>query len=147
MRKQYLVWLMLAMAALLVACGGDATPAAQSFSKYSAQSVFDALSSAGLNVQNQRRDMLVAPDVPVTFSDRYLFEIDKIAPAGGQVLIFNEADGMASWQSYVDRQRANSSTRRDYVYVYTRDNALLILSPNLTTDDATAYRTAFEKLS
>ncbi len=147
MRKQYLVWLMLAMAVLLVACGGDEETAVQSFSKYNAQSVFDVLNTAGLNVQNQRRDMLVAPDVPVTFSDRYLFEIDKIAPAGGQVLIFNDADGMASWQSYVDRQRANSSTRRDYVYVYTRDNALLILSPNLTTDDATAYRTAFEKLS
>lgn len=146
MQKQYLVWLLLAMATVLVACGGDATPVAESFSKYNAQAVFDGLDAAGLGVANQRRDMAVAPDVPVTYSDRYLFEIEKIAPAGGQVLIFNNADGLATWQAHVDRQRANSNTRRDYVYVYTKNNALLILSPNLTTDDATAYREAFERL-
>lgn len=146
MQKQYLVWLLLAMATVLVACGGEATPVAETFNKYSAQAIFDGLDAAGLGVTNQRRDMAVAPDVPVTYSDRYLFEIEKIAPAGGQVLIFNNADGLATWQTYVDQQRANSSTRRDYVYVYTKNNALLILSPNLTTDDATAYREAFERL-
>ncbi len=146
MQKQYLVWLLLAMATVLAACGGDATPVGEAFSKYNAQAVFDGLDAAGLGVTNQRRDMAVAPDVPVTYSDRYLFEIEKIAPAGGQVLIFNNADGLATWQAHVDRQRANSSTRRDYVYVYTKNNALLILSPNLTTDDATAYREAFERL-
>ncbi len=146
MQKQYLVWLLLAMATLLVACGGDAAPVGEAFNKYTAQAVLDGLDSSGLSVANSRRDMAVAPDVPVTFSDRHLFEIEKIAPSGGQLLIFNNADGLATWQAYVERQRANSTTRRNYVYVYTRNNALLVLSPNLTTDDATAYRAAFERL-
>lgn len=147
MRQQYRVWIILAIVALLVAgCDGGQNQPQAVFNTYNAQTVLDGLKAAGLSVSNERRDMAVAPDIPVTFSERYLFEIDKIAPAGGQVLIFNSRENLDSWQAYINRQRNNSATRRNFVYVYNKANALLILSPELTVDDASAYQTAFERL-
>ncbi len=145
MRQPYRVFSLLAIVFLLAACG-EQPQQIVSFDKYDAQSVLDGLKNAGLNIVNERRDMQVPPGVPATFNERYLFEIERIAPAGGQLLTFNSADNMQAWQRYVEGQRASSSTRRDFVYVYNRDNALLVLSPALTTDEAAAYRTAFERL-
>lgn len=146
MPKQYLVCCLAAILMLLAACGGDSAPQAAPFNRFDAQTVLESLRSAGFGVQNERRDMIVPQGIPVTFSDRYLFEVEQIAPAGGQLLIFNNAGGLADWQAFIERQRGNSATRRDYVYVYTAANTILILSPNMTTDLALAYRDAMTRL-
>lgn len=147
-RQQYLVCFLLAMLTLLLAaCGGESTDTQDTFRKYSAQDVLNALTEAGLSVEETHRDMQsVAPNAPATFSERYLFAISGIAPRGGQVLIFPTADTLQAWQSYIDSRLANSSTRRDFIYAYVKDNAILILSPELMPNDAAPYRDAFNAM-
>lgn len=147
-RKQYLVCFLLAMLVLLLAaCGGEGQASSSAFRKYNAQNVLDALTTAGLSVEEPRRDMQsFAPDAPATFTERYLFVIRGIAPRGGQVLIFSTEDSLRAWQSYIDSRLGNSSTRRDFIYSYIKDNAILILSPDLMPNDASPYRDAFNAM-
>lgn len=150
MAKQYLLLMFLATACLLVGCeslgiGGQA-PTAVPFRQHSAQDVFNAFQAAGVTFANPVRDQLVGRGAPSTFSERYTFEIDRIAPLGGQVLVFDTPEAMAEWQSYIERLRADSSTRRDVVYVYTQDNVMLQVNANLLSAEAAAYRDALASL-
>lgn len=148
MRKQYLVYFLLAMLALLLAaCGGEAQDTGGGFRKYSAQNVLDALTQAGLSVEEAHRDMQsFAPNAPATFTERYLFAIQGIAPRGGQVLIFSTEEGLKAWQAYIDSRLSNSSTRRDFINTYVKDNAILILSADLMPNDAAPYRDALNAM-
>jgi hypothetical protein len=150
MAKQYLLLMFLATACLLVGCeslgiGGQA-PTAVPFRQHSAQDVFNAFQAAGATFVNPVRDQLVGRGAPSTFSERYTFEIDRIAPLGGQVLVFDTPEAMAEWQTYIERLRADSSTRRDVVYVYTQDNVMLQVNANLLSVEAAAYRDALANL-
>lgn len=146
MVKRYLFLLLLTMTALAAGCAslgiGQPTETPVPFNRHTAQDVFSVLSSAGLEAQNLRRDLVVGRGAPSTFSDRYIFEISRIAPSGGQVLIFETPDGLTEWQEYIATLRANNATRRDVVYVFVRGNVMLQVNANLTTQEANAYRDA-----
>jgi len=145
-RRRLVVIVMLMALPLLSACGsgglfgGPAEPTALPFNRFSAQQVLTALIENGLAIQNIQRDMLVGRDAPSTFSDRYIFEIEQIAPNGGQLLIFNTPEDMAAWENYINSLRANASTRRSVVYVFTHGNAMLQLNASLTNEEANRYR-------
>lgn len=131
---------------VLAACGsgglfgGSAEPTPLPFNRFTAQQILTALSENALGVQNVQRDMLVGRDAPSTFSDRYIFEIERIAPNGGQLLIFNTPQDLAAWENYINRLRADASTRRSVVYVFTHGNAMLQLNASLTNDEANRFR-------
>ena len=151
MRLQYRALMLLAIFAVcaMTACAilSPSTPTPIPFDRYSAQNVFDAFARAGLQIQNPEKNLVVTGrGAPGALEDRYLFEIPRIAPAGGQIIIFASADQLQAWQTYIDKLRASSDTRRDVVYTFVKDNVLLQLNPALTTAEANAYRDAFMAL-
>jgi hypothetical protein len=143
--QRYLALVLLAMLGLVTACGQAAPP--PPFARYDAQSVIRALNDAGATIQNPIQDTTVGRDAPSTFSDRILFEVPRIAPEGGQILIFRTQGDLQAWVDYIDRLRGDQNTRRSVVYVYVKDNVMLQLSADLTNEEATLYRSAFEALN
>ena len=141
---RYLVLLVLAMSAL-AGCGGQQGPPPPTpvpFVRHNGQQVLDALANAGLSVQNAQRDRVVGRDAPVSFQDRYTFEIAEMAPRGGQVLVFDAPEDLAEWEQYIERLRGRSTTRRDVIYTYVHHNIMLQLTADLPPDRAQAYRDA-----
>ena len=152
MQQQYRLFILIATAALLTGCGANLPfisqpPTAVPFVQFGAQDVFDAFAEAGLSVDNPERQISAGRDDPGEFSDRYFFEIPRIAPAGGQIVVFDDPQDLAAWQAYIDRLRNDSSTRRNVVYVYVKANVMLQLNNALTANEASAYRQAFEGMS
>ncbi len=152
MRQQYLPLVVLAILAVFGASGcgvlNPQQPTAVPFVRYGAEDVFNAFGRAGLQIQNPEKNMtVIGRGAPSGFSDRYLFEIPRIAPAGGQIIVFSSADQLAAWQHYIETLRASTDTRRDVVYVYVKENVMLQLSANLTNQEADGYSDAFMALS
>ncbi|HLU09424.1 MAG TPA: hypothetical protein VK003_07135 [Oceanobacillus sp.] len=151
MAKRYLFLLLLTMTALMAACEslgvGQQQPTPIPFALFTAQDVIQAFSTAGLEVQAVQRDMAVGRGAPNTFSERYVFEIPRIAPAGGQILVFQTQEDLDAWQNYIAQLRADSSTRREVVYVYVKNNVMLQVNANLTTQEARAFENALENLT
>lgn len=145
-RRRLVTIMTLILVPVLSACGsgglfgGASEPTPLPFNRFSAQQVLTALTEEGLEIQNVQRDMLVGRDAPSTFNDRYIFEITRIAPNGGQILIFNTPQDMAAWENYISTLRANASTRRSVVYVFSNGNAMLQLNASLTNEEANRYR-------
>lgn len=157
--KRYLVLLLLAMNVLvsvLTGCAsideainGPRTPTAtpEPFAFFTGQQVIDALRAAGLSVENPEEQALtIGRDAPLTYNHRSIFEISRIAPDGGQILVFDDPAGLQAWQDYIARLSQDSSTRRDVVYTYVHRNILLQLNANLLPDEATRYRRALEAM-
>src|SRR4051812_653375 len=110
MRQQYLPLVVLAILTVFGASGcgilNPPQPTAVPFVRYGAEDVFNAFARAGLQIQNPEQSMNVSGrGAPSGFSDRYLFEIPRIAPAGGQIIVFSSADQMQAWQHYIDTLR------------------------------------------
>ena len=57
--------------------------------------------------------------------------------------MFANASQMQAWQTYIEKLRNDSDTRRDVVFVYFNHNLMLQLSPQLTNQQAIPYRDAF----
>ena len=131
---------------MLVGCASAPTPTPPPFIRHTPTQVLDHLQAAGLSVIDPRRDLVVPPDTPMTFNDRYLFQIAAIAPFGGQVLTFSDAADMQTWLDHIERLRASSQTRREVVYVFTHDNVILWLNPVLSNALANPYRDALATL-
>jgi hypothetical protein len=152
MRQQYLSLLLLAIL-LLTGCaqlgiGGPPTATPIPFDHINVQDVFNAFARAGLQIDNPEKQMLAqGRGAPTQFRDRYVFEIPAIAPNGGQIIAFSSPEQLQAWQGYIDKLRADSTTRRDVIYVYINGNILMQLSASLTTAQANAYRDALMSLS
>lgn len=150
MRKHYLFVIVLTILGLAAACEslpiGQAAATEVPFARFTAQDVFNSFSQAGLQVDNVTRNMLIGRDAPGGFRDRYVFEIPRVAPLGGQVLIFDTPEAMGQWIAYVESLRANSETRRDVIYVYPFANILLQLNANLLPAEANDFRAAMAGL-
>jgi hypothetical protein len=138
---------------LLAGCGeeglaslGEQPPTAVPFNRLNAQDVLNAVAASGISIQNATRDMLVGRGAPARFLDRYVFEIVELAPAGGQVIIFETPADLQAWQEYIITLRNDASTRRDVIYVYTHANVLLQLNANLNPALADGARQALEAL-
>lgn len=146
--RQYLLAVLLAILSLTVGCstieglGQPPPPTPLPFNLFNAQQVLNALTAAGLSVQNPTREMLVGRGAPGGFRDRYVFEIDTVVPFGGQILVFDTPETLAEWQSYINRLRASSATARDVSYVYIHHNVMLQVNANLPLAQAHAYRDA-----
>jgi hypothetical protein len=153
MRQQYLPLLLFAILAFFGSAGCSIlnpppAPTAIPFALHTSEDVFNAFARAGLQMQNPTKEMNVgARGAPSEFSDRYLFEVPRIAPLGGQVIVFASAQQLQAWQDYIERLRNDSTTRRDVVYVYVKDNVMVQLSASLTTAEANAYRDAVVALT
>jgi hypothetical protein len=139
--KQYLALIILAMSVLLAACA-PSTPTPPPFNRYTGQNVIDALNAAGAQVQSPVQDRVVGRGAPNTFIDRYLFAHPRIAPDGGQIVIFDTPEALKTWEDFIASLRNDPDTRRDVIYVYIKDNVLLQLSANLTPAEASAYENA-----
>ncbi len=149
--QQYLALVLFAILTVAAGCSalglGQPTPTAIPFDRYGVQDVFNAFARAGLQVQNpEKASAALGRGAPTEFQDRYLFEIARIAPAGGQILVFATPEQLQAWQDYVTRLRNDPATRRDVVYVYAKANILLQLNTTLTTQEANAYRDALNSL-
>lgn len=154
MRQRYLSLVLLAILALFASAGcsalgfgGEPTPTPVPFDRYSAEDVFNAFARAGLQVGNPTQSMDVGRGAPINFRSRYLFEIPRIAPNGGQVIVFSTPQQMAEWQAYITRLDSNSTTHRDVIYTYWTANLMLQMSASLTNAEAAAYRDAFMSLT
>lgn len=121
-------------------------PTALPFARFTSASVLAAFEQAGVVVQNPTREMLVGRDAPARFADRTLFEIPRIAPAGGQIIVFNTPEELAVWQTYIDQQRADPATRRNVIFVYINSNVLVQLNANLTPQEADAFYLAIQRM-
>lgn len=148
MRLQYLALILLAMLAVFgaSACAilNPQQPTAVPFVRFGAQDVFNAFAQASLEMQNPEKSMVIeGRGAPSEFSDRYLFEIPRIAPSGGQIIVFANASQLQAWQAYIEKLRNDSDTRRNVVFVYFNQNVMLQLNPMLTNPEAFAYRDAF----
>jgi hypothetical protein len=149
MPKHYLVYCVLAILCLSGCDGlGNQEPTAVPFAIYNAQQVIQAFRDGGAPVSNITRNMVIGSDrgVPATFSDRYVFEIPRIAPLGGQILVFDRAEDMQAWVDYIASLRQNQRTRRDVVYVYTRRNVMIQLNAALTATEARQFENIFTTL-
>jgi hypothetical protein len=113
------------------------------FARFNAQQVFDAFAAAGLGFQNPVSDLQAGRGAPLTFNERYIFEIPRIAPLGGQVVIFRTPDDLQAWEEWIADLRNDPTTRRDVVYVYTNGNAMIQLNASLTNVEAGAFRDVF----
>lgn len=133
------------MLAVIVGCSGSSAPteAPRPWARFSAQDVIDALTGVGLPVQNAVSDQAAGRGAPLVFTQRMTFEIPRIAPLGGQVVVFGAQDDMAEWLAWVETIRNDPETRRTVVYTYTNQNAWLQLSAELTNAEATVYRETF----
>jgi hypothetical protein len=133
--------------ALITACaslpGQSPTATPRPFAAFRAEDVITRLNEAGLDIANVRSDTAVGRGAPATFNTRVIFEIPRIAPGGGQVMTFRTPEDLQTWQDYVIGLRSNPETRRDVVYVYVNQNAMLQLNANLTNAEAQAYRDIF----
>lgn len=157
MRKPYRSFALTAITVLLMvaaaACSGissllpeQAPPTAtpRPFVSFSAQEVVDALTAAGLPIQNAISDLSGGRGgAPLVFTERMVFEIPRIAPFGGQIVIFGAQDDMAEWLAWIETLRSDSATRRSVVYTYSNQNAWLQLSADLTNAEASVYRETF----
>ena len=148
MRQQYLALMLLAMLAVFGASGCAALnppqPTTVPFARFGAQDAFNAFARASLEMQNPEKSMVIqGRGAPSEFSDRYLFEVPRIAPVGGQIIVFADAGQLQAWQAYIEKLRNSSDTRRDVVFVYFNQNLMLQLNPLLTNQEAFAYRDAF----
>ncbi|GEM_PF-603643 len=126
--------------------GATPTPTPLPFDRFNGEEIFAAWQSMGLPLENIRVDMSVGRDAPLTFVQRYVFEIPRIAPGGGQVVIFNTPEDLQAWTDWITTLRNDPEQRRNVVYVYTNANALIQLNADLTNQEAAAYRTVFEGL-
>lgn len=153
MIKQYRVRsvtaILVCLALYLSGCSGVALPGQtptetpRPFDRFTAQEVVDALIAAGLPLQNVQSDISVGRGAPLTFNERLIFEIPRIAPNGGQVVTFTNAEDMQAWQDWIVGLRSNPDTRRDVIYVYTNQNAIIQLNAGLTNQEANVYRDTF----
>jgi hypothetical protein len=150
MPKHYLLVLVLAIATVFAGCESIPLLAPEAttvpFARFTAEDVIGAFGQAGLQVENVSRSMLMGRGAPNSYSDRYVFEIPRIAPLGGQFLIFDTAAAMGEWLAYVESLRADASTRRDVIYVYPYANVLLQVNANLLPEEANAFRAALASL-
>lgn len=147
MLKRYLVLIVIAIFA--GACDSlniqpTATPVP--FDKFNVQDVFTAFARAGLPIGGLEQNMLVSREGPTELRDRYVFEIPRIAPAGGQVIIFANPQQRANWEAYIETLRGSSDTRRDVIYTYFHENVMLQLNTGLTNAEANGYRDALLSL-
>jgi hypothetical protein len=139
---------MLALLIVIVSAGcaslgiGQPTATPIPFNLYTAEDVLDAFSRSGLPVPSAQRDMLVGRGSPSGFADRYTFVVERIAPSGGQFLVFDDPAGLDEWRAYISQLRASDATRRDVTYVFEVGNVLLQLNANLTPQEAQAFRDA-----
>jgi len=142
MNKRYLVLLVLAI--FLTACDSlnPPQPTPLPYNRFKVEDVFNAFARAGLAVSGFEQDRTVAREAPRDFQDRYLFEIQRIAPAGGQVIIFATPEQRAAWEAYIEQLLGNSDTRRNVVYTYFHENIMIQLNTGLLTQEASAYRDA-----
>ncbi len=153
MRQQYLPLVLFAILAFFGVSGCSIlnpppAPTAIPFALHTSEDVFNAFARAGLQMQNPLKEMnMGARGAPTEFSDRYLFEVPRIAPLGGQIIVFASAPQLQAWQDYIERLRNDSATRRDVVYVYVKDNVMIQLSASLTNAEASAYRDALMALT
>jgi len=150
MRQQYPALVLFAMFAVLLNAGcsslglGPATATPIPFERHSSEDVFRAFARAGLQIQNPQEDMNVTGrGAPSEFKDRFLFEIPRIAPAGGQIIVFATQEQLQAWQDYIQHLSNDSTTHRDVIYVYVKDNVMLQLNTMLTNQEASAFRDAF----
>lgn len=144
--KRYLATAILAMLALLVgACDviNPPQPTPIPYEQVDAQEVLNAFARAGLPVDNPTQERLAPRGAPSEFRDRWFFEIPSVAPAGGQIVIFASQEQADAWVEYIERLRNDSLTRRDVVYTYFHENAMLQLNTMLSNADAARYRDAF----
>jgi hypothetical protein len=147
MRQQYLALALLAMLAVVsAACSsisgiGQAAPTPIPFTLYTAQDVFNAFARAGLEIQNPEKSTSpIGRDAPIGYRERYLFEVPRIAPAGGQIIIFSTPDQLQAWQAYINRLSSQSETHRDVIYTYFNANVMLQLNASLTNQEAGGFR-------
>jgi hypothetical protein len=155
MRQRYLSLVLLAILAALAVSGcsslgglfGPPTPTPIPFERYDAEDVFNAFARAGLQVGSPTQSMDVGRGAPVNFRSRYIFEVPRIAPNGGQIVVFSTPEQMAEWQTYIRRLDGDSTTHRNVIYTYWTANLMLQMSATLTNAEAAAYRDAFMALT
>jgi hypothetical protein len=143
-RTHYLISLCLAMISLLLGgCAafgfGQTAPTPVPFALYSAQTVIDAFTNNGAPIANVQRSTLIGRGAPNTFSERYTFEVPRIAPNGGQILVFDTAEALAEWQTYIEQLRNDPAQRRSVIYVYVRRNVMVQINAELTNSEARRY--------
>lgn len=126
--------------------GGSPTATPVPYDRFTVQDVFAAFAQAGLPIGGLEQSLLVSREGPTSLKDRYLFEIPRISPAGGQIIIFANAQQQAEWETYIGKLRDNADTRRDVVYTYFHENMMLQLNSGLTNTEANSYRDAFMSL-
>lgn len=154
MRQQYLALALLAMLAVLgSACStvnsitGQSAPTAVPFNRYSAQDIFNAFARAGLEIQNPEKSTSpIGRDAPTGYKERYLFEVPRIAPAGGQIITFSTPDQLQQWKDYISKLSSQSETHRDVIYTYFNANVMVQLNSGLTNEEAASFRDVLMKL-
>jgi hypothetical protein len=147
--KQYLFLLLIAMTASAcdaLGIGAEPTPTPLPYARYTAQDVFTALARAGLIAGDLEQNTDVQREAPRALRDRWVFSIERIAPAGGQIVIFADPAQQRQWEAYIERLRASSTTRRDVVYTYFHINVMMQLNAGLTNQEANAWRDALLSL-
>jgi hypothetical protein len=146
--KHYLLLLVIAM--LTASCDslavGDPTATPAPYDRHTAQNVFTAFARAGLIAGDLEQNTDVQRDAPRGLGDRWVFSIERIAPAGGQIVIFADPAQQREWEGYIDRLRASTNTRRDVVYTFFHVNVMVQLNAGLTNQEATAWREALLSL-
>jgi hypothetical protein len=123
--------------------GGEPTPTERPWARFRSEDVINALQAVGLSLENLDSNLAAGRGAPLTFSERFTFEIPRIAPNGGQIVIFANQEAMDAWTEWIVDLRNDPETRRDVVYVYTNHNALIQLNAGLTNQEAAAYRDTF----
>ncbi|MBK8021494.1 MAG: hypothetical protein IPK19_08695 [Chloroflexi bacterium] len=143
MLKRYLVLLVIAITfAACEALNPQPTPTPIPFDRFSVQDVFTAFARAGLPIGGLEQNLSITREGPTGLKDRWVFEIPRIAPAGGQVIVFDSQAQRAEWEAYIAELRNDDETRRDVVYTYFHENLMLQLNAGLTNQEAGVYRDA-----
>lgn len=139
---RYLSITLLSLAMLLLVSGGPSggtTASAAPRTTLTAQQVFKAFASAGLQVDNVRQQPVVSSPSgpPITEREAWAFSLPEVAPSGGRVLVFAEGERLnkkAAW------------FRRSGATVVVVDNIILWLDPDIVPPRAARYRQALNGL-
>lgn len=147
--QRYLALILLAM--LASACetlnvGGAPTATPVPYARYTVEDAFAVFARNGLVIDDFQQATDVQRDGPRVLQDRWVFSVPRIAPAGGQIVIFGDASQQGEWVAYIDRLRAVADTRRTVIYTYFQANMMLQLNASLTNAEAAAFEAALRTL-
>lgn len=113
---------------------------AEDFRVYDANDVIRAFEEAGLEASSVEDQEIGGTAAPATEVESKSLTIPSVAPEGGQILIFEDREGLESKKAWFERFPDLTP------YVYVKRNAMVQLNSGVPAEEASNYGDALENM-